>query len=481
METLKERTAKGLVWSGIANGAQQLLGLAFGIVLGRLLSPSDYGMIAMITIFSLVASALQESGFRMAIANIREPRHDDYNAVFWFNVIVGTGLYTLLFLCAPLIGDYYHTDAIVPLCRYAFLAIILSALGTAQSAYIYKNLRTKQQAKATITATITSSLVGVVMAFLGCRYWSLATQTIVFNAMNTLLLWHYSPWRPSLRGITFAPVRRMLPFSVKLLATNITTHVNNNVLNILLGHYFTAHATGNFNQASQWTSKCYYLIQNMMGQVVQPTLVGLGDDQARQLNALRKMVRFTAFISFPLLLGLGLVAKEFIVLAITEKWLASATIMQLLCISGATIPLSSVLSNMIVSKGRSGTYFWSTFTLGLTQIAALLTVWPWGLHTMVVVHVAINVVWLLVWYVLVRRLTGYGLVAFLADVVPFAAGAFGVMAATHFATLPIANLWLLLGARIVMAVLLYYAVMRLARVRMLDECMAFVLRKRSGK
>lgn len=478
METLKEKTAKGLLWGGIANGMQQLLGLAFGIILGRLLSPSDYGMIAMITIFSLVANALQESGFRMALANVKEPTHNDYNAVFWFNIIVGVSLYAILSLCAPLIGRYYHNEEVVPLCRYAFLAIVFSSLGTAQSAYLYKNLRAKQQAKATIMGTIASSLVGVTMAFLGCSYWSLATQTLVFVGMNTLLQWHYSPWRPSLHYITFAPVRRMLPFSVKVLATNITTHINNNVLNILLGHYFTPHATGSFNQAYQWTSKCYYLMQGMLGQVSQPTLVGLGDDQERQLNAFRKLMRFTAFISFPLLFGLALVAKEFIVITITEKWLASVPIMQLLCISGATIPLSSVCSNMVVSKGKSGTYFWSTFTLGLLQIATLMLIWPWGLHTMVVAYVIINIAWLLVWYTLVNRLTGYSPWAFIKDTVPFALAAAGVMASVHFITLAIGNLFLLLLARVALAVLLYYAVMRLARVKMLDECMKFLLRKK---
>lgn len=477
MDNLKEKTAKGLLWSGIANGAQQLLGLAFGIILGRLLSPSDYGMVAMITIFSLVANALQESGFRMALANLKEPRHEDYNAVFWFNIGVGAGLYALLFLAAPLIGRYYHTPEVVPLCRYAFLSIVLSALGSAQAAYIYKNLRAKQQAKSTIAATIASSCVGVGMALLGCSYWSLATQTLVFVGMNTLLLWHYSPWRPTVRGITMEPVRRMLPFSVKVLATNITTHVNNNVLNILLGHYFSPHATGNFNQAYQWTSKCYYLLQGMLGQVSQPALVSMGDDAARQLNAFRKLVRFTAFLSFPLLLGLALVAREFIVVTITEKWLESAELMQMLCVSGATIPLSSLCANMVVSKGRSGSYFWCTLGLGLTQIVALVMVWPWGLRTMVMVHVGINVVWLLVWYALVRHLTGYRLWHFAMDTLPFALAAAGVMVATHWLTAAIGSLWLLLVVRVVVAAVMYFAVMKLARVQILDECLTFLLKR----
>ena len=148
METLKEKTAKGLLWGGLNSGVQQVVGLAFGIVLGRLLSPSDYGMMAMISIFSLVATALQDSGFRTALTNLKDPRPEDYNSVFWFNIIVATTLYAALFLAAPLIGDYYHTERVVPLCRYAFLSIIIASLGTAQSAYLFKHLKAKQQAAA---------------------------------------------------------------------------------------------------------------------------------------------------------------------------------------------------------------------------------------------------------------------------------------------------------------------------------------------
>lgn len=176
----------------------------------------------------------------------------------------------------------------------------------------------KQRAQSGIIATLFSSVVGVIMAFCGMSYWALATQTIVYSIVNTALFWHYSPWRPSLR-FDFEPIRRMFKFSCKLLASTITTHINNNVLNILLGHYFTAHDTGNYNQASQWNFKAYSVIQGMVDSVAQPVLVDLREQPGRQLEALRKLIRFTAFITFPLMLGFGMVAREFIVLAITEN------------------------------------------------------------------------------------------------------------------------------------------------------------------
>lgn len=476
MSTLKEKTAQGLLWGGLNSGIQQLVGLAFGIVLGRLLSPSDYGMMAMISIFSLVATALQDSGFRTALTNIEHPKHEDYNSVFWFNIIMASSLYVILFLAAPLIGEYYHTPRVVPLCRYAFLSIVIASFGTAQSAYLFKHLRAKQQAEAGALAVILSSLTGVGMAFAGMAYWSLATQGLVYVGINTLLQWHFSPWRPSIHGITFAPVRRMFRFSCKILATTIMTHVNNNVLNILLGHYFTPRDTGNYNQAYQWNTKCYSLVQSMVAQVAQPVLVSLNGEEGRQKDVFRKMMRFTAFITFPLLFGFGLVAKEFIVTAIGEKWLASAQLIQILCISGATMPLSTLFSNMIISKGRSGTFFWCTFTLGLVQIATMIMIWPMGIRTMVIAYTLLNTSWLLVWLFFVRRLIGYGYWMFFCDVMPFALAAAGVMGVAYVATMPLSNLIALLISRFIIAVVLYYAVMKLARVKILAECERFVKR-----
>lgn len=476
MSTLKEKTAQGLLWGGLNSGIQQLVGLAFGIVLGRLLSPSDYGMMAMISIFSLVATALQDSGFRTALTNIEHPKDEDYNSVFWFNIIMASSLYLILFFAAPLIGEYYHTPRVVPLCRYAFLSIVIASFGTAQSAYLFKHLRAKQQAEAGALAVILSSLTGVGMAFAGMAYWSLATQGLVYVGINTLLQWHFSPWRPSIHGITFAPVRRMFRFSCNILATTIMTHVNNNVLNILLGHYFTPRDTGNYNQAYQWNTKCYSLVQSMVAQVAQPVLVSLNGEEGRQKDVFRKMMRFTAFITFPLLFGFGLVAKEFIVTAIGEKWLASAQLIQILCLSGAAMPLSTLFSNMIISKGRSGTFFWCTFTLGLVQIATMVLIWPMGIRSMVIAYTILNTSWLLVWLFFVRRLIGYGYWMFFCDVMPFALAAAGVMGVAYIATMPLSNLIVLLISRFIIAVVLYYVVMKIARVKILAECERFVKR-----
>ena len=489
METLKEKTAKGLFWGGMNNGVQQLLGLAFGIILGRLLDPSDYGMTAMLAVFSVIANELQSSGFKTGLINLEKPQHEDYNAVFWFNILAGAAIYVVLWLSAPLIADFYDQPALIPLSRYVFLGFVFSSFGMAQSAYLTKQMQIKQIAQCGMTATLSSSIMGVVLAALGFGYWALATQYLMYIAVNTLLLWYFSPWRPTLK-VTFEPIRRLFPFSVRIMISAILTQVNANVMNLLLGRFYGEANTGHYNQAYQWSSKCFLLVGNMLKQVDQTVLVGLHDERERQLQVLRKMMRFTAFISFPLLFGLGLVSHEFIILAIKAKWAFAASLLPILCVCGAFMPLSALLTDAVISHKRSDIYLWSTLVLGLLQIALMVGLWQQGIRTMVVAYTLLNIVWVFVWHFFVRRLMGYRLLHFLKDILPFALAAAFVMSLTWVVTEFIVDslsfiddylkLWVLLISRVVLAALLYYTVMRLAGAVILKECMAFIKNGRKG-
>ena len=491
MESLKDKTAKGLFWGGMNNGVQQLLGLAFGIIVGRLLDPSDYGMTAMLAVFSVIANELQSSGFKTGLINLREPKHEDYNAVFWFNIVAGVVLYVALWFAAPLIADYYHEPKLIPLSRYVFLGFVFSSFGMAQSAYLTKQMQIKQIAKCGMTATLSSSLVSVAMAAMGFGYWALATQYLMYIAVNTILLWWFSPWRPTIVGVRsqesgvrrnlpspvfclLTPLKRLFPFSFRIMLSAIFTQLNNNVMNLLLGHYYGKTNTGHYNQAYQWSSKCFLLVGNMLRQVDQTVLVGLRDERERQLAVLRKMMRFTAFISFPLLFCLAMVSHEFIVLAIGEKWAFSASLLPLLCLSGAFMPLSTLLTDAIISHKRSDIYLWNTLVLGILQVGVLVFLWREGIFGMVMAYTLLNIIWVLVWQFFVKRLMTYRLLDFLKDIVPFALAAAGVMVVTGFVTQSITNLWLLLICRVAIAAILYYVVMRLAGTVILQECLTFL-------
>ena len=509
-DSLKEKTAKGLFWGGVNNGVQQLLGLAFGIILGRLLDPSDYGMTAMLAVFSVIANELQSSGFKTGLINLEKPQHEDYNAVFWFNILAGAVIYVVLWFSAPLIADFYGQPALIPLSRYMFLGFVFSSFGVAQSAYLTKQMQIKRIAQCGMTATLSSSIMGVILAALGFGYWALATQYLMYIAVNTLLLWWFSPWRPTFNSQFtihnsqlptrsnncqlsivncefFSPLKRLFPFSFRIMLSAIFTQLNNNVMNLLLGHYYGKTNTGHYNQAYQWSSKCFLLVGNMLRQVDQTVLVGLRDERERQLAVLRKMMRFTAFISFPLLFCLALVSHEFIVLAIGEKWAFAASLLPLLCLSGAFMPLSTLLTDSVISQHRSDIYLWSTVVLGVLQIAMMVGLWRQGIVVMVWAYTLLNIICVFVWHFFVRRLMDYRLLSFLKDIVPFALAAAVVMLFTWWMGEFIVyslwfiddylKLWILLISRVVIAMLLYYGIMRIAGAVILKEVIAFFKKK----
>ena len=317
-QSLKEKTAKGLFWGGFSNGIQQLLNLLFGIILLRILDATDYGMIGMLAIFTAIANSIQESGFTAALANKQVFRHEDYNAVFWFSFLMGASLYLLLFFCAPLIADFYKTPQLVPLSRFLFLGFLISSCGTAHNAVLFKKLMVKEKAKATIIALLCSGTIGIVMAYNRMAFWGLAVQQITYISIANALLWHFSQWRPTF-SFNFKPIREMLPFSSKLLITNVFHYINDNIFSVLLGRFYTSQDVGYYTQANKWTNMGFSLISNMINGVSQPVLVETSSDAMRQKNIFRKMLRFTAFVSFPSMFGLALIANEFIVIAVTVE------------------------------------------------------------------------------------------------------------------------------------------------------------------
>lgn len=476
-ETLKQKTARGLFWGFINNGSMQFLNLLFGIFLGRILSPEDYGMVGMLTIFSLIAGSLQESGFIAALANKKEVKHEDYNAVFWFSSSISFCLYWILFFCAPLIADFYNEPKLIPLARFAFLGFFISSLGIIPSAYLFRNLLVRQRSIATILALGTSGIVGVTLAYNGFSYWSLATQSLVYITILTTYVWLICPWRPTLKW-SFHPIREMLGFSSKLLFTNIFTHINNNLFSVVLGRFYGEKEVGQFNQANSWNYRGHSLISGMVGGVAQPVFAQINNDSERQVRAFRKMLRFTAFVSFPAMLGLSLVAPELITIAITDKWLASARILQILAIGGAFIPIVGLYTNLLISKGKSNIYLWNTVTLGILQLIVMLVLCPYGIYTMVCVYASINVTWLFVWHYFVHKEIKLNLLQALKDIIPYAGIAIAVMTFTYWATLNLKNIYLLMIAKIFIAASLYTGITWLSGSATFKECVGYLRKKK---
>lgn len=451
---LKQKTAKGLLWGGIGSGSMQLLNLFFGIFLSRLLSPADYGVVGALTIFSAMAGLFAESGFTLAIVNKKTVGHDDYNAVFWFNIVAGFALYGLLFAIAPLIADFYHQPEMVPLARFLFLGFLFGGIATAPSAYFFRNLNVKLRSQIQICAILLSGTVGVCCAASGCGYWGIAAQTVTYSGCNCLMLWARSPWRPTL-SFRMAPLREMLPFSTKQLVTSLFTHINNNFFSVLLGRFYGMKPTGYYTQGSKWTTMGYSTISGMLNSVAQPVFREASEDRERLCRVFLKMLRFTSFVCFPAMFGLAIVAEELIVLTVTAKWLPCVPVMQILCVWGAFMPVATLYGNLFNSIGRPNIYMWNTIALGLMQLVCVLLSYPYGLEVMLEVYAGINVAWLFVWHRFARKHIGLSLAGVLKSMMPYIAVSLLVMAVTVAATARITDPLLSLPAKILMAAALY--------------------------
>ena len=346
-EGLKERTAKGLMWGAINNLTTQLLSVLIGIVLGRLLTPSEYGMVGMLAIFTAIAGSLQDSGFTAALTNLKQATHREYNAVFWFSTLMALLIYLLLYFTAPLIASFLHQPELVSLSRLVFASLLMAGIGIAHAAYMFRNMMNREKAITSFFALAGSGIIGITLALKGYSYWSLAWQQFAYITIINIGRLYYVRWMPSLK-VDFTPIREMFGFSSKILVTNIMTQVNNNVLSLIFGRLFNAGAVGNYTQAAKWNTMGHSLISGTIQQVAQPVLASISDEEDRQLKVFRKMLRFTAFLSMPAMLGLALIA-DFIVLLLGQQWTDSVLLLRILCISGAFLPIQTLYQNLFIS------------------------------------------------------------------------------------------------------------------------------------
>lgn len=476
-ETLKKKTAKGLLWGGLSNGMVQLLTLVFGVILSRKLSQADYGMIGMLAIFSAVAACMQEGGFISALNRKENVTHRDYNAVFWTSVFTSIAFYVLFFFTAPLIAGFYNESKLIPLARYSFLSFLFVSFSIAPRAYMFRNMMVRQSSIISIVSVLLSGIVGVVMAMNGFAYWGIATQQIVYTLSVSILNYYFSGWRPTWR-IDLRPIREILGFSSKLIATNILTSVNTNLLPVILGHSYTAQQVGDFTQGNKWSTMGHSFITNMLYSVAQPVLTKTYAEKERQKHVFRKLLRFTAFVSFPIMLCLALVSKELIVILITERWLNSAYILQVLCFSGAVMPISYLFSNLLITRGRSTTYMWCTVALLLAQLLVLWGCVPYGIGCMVQAYTALNIVWLIVWFFLAHNEINLRLTEAIKDVGPYVTLSIVYVCITYVVTFNVTNIYPRLILKILFFGICYCGTLWVLHSTIFYEAIMFITKKK---
>ena len=471
--SLKERTAKGLVWGGLSNGLMQVLEGLFGVVLMYVLFPDDYGKVAALNIFAALASAFQESGFISALCNKKEPTHEEYNAVFWFNILVSATLYLILWFCAPLIATFYHDSELIPLSRFLFLCFLLSAVGTVQRAYLFGHLMVKETSICNICGVLISSIICVIMAWNGFAYWGLVTKSVCFVAIVQIMSWYFSKWRPSLH-IDLKPAWQMFGFGSKLMLTNVFNILNKEAFSVLLNRQFNNHVAGIYTQARKWDDMASNTINGMVNGVAQPTLAQVRENIDRYRQVFRKMMRFTCFVTFPAMFGLAIIAQDFILLVGKEKWAESGTMLALLCIHGAVVPITTLYSNLTISRGKSGVNMTCTIGQCLVVWAGLILLYPKGLMPMVIYFIALNIAWLGIRQWWAKRLVGLRWREALKDILPFLLFTLIVHGFTRWATSNIPIMWIRMVSRIIMAAVLYTGIMWLSGAKIMRETVEYL-------
>ena len=477
-ENLKESTAKNFFWAMLSNGTQQVVMLVVGVLLARLLEVSDYGMVAMLTVFSMLAQNLQESGFSMALCNKRDAEHRDFNAVFWLSIGISIVVYTTLFFFAPLIAVFNHTPELTLVARIVFLGFVVTSLNTAHWAYLYKHLMVRERTVSQVASSLISSVIGLTTAFMGAGYWSLVAMDLGYKVSISFFYWYFSPWRPTFE-LDLRPAFSLFKFSCKILLTNLLTTLNAQVLQALLGHFFPrGNVVGQYSQANKWSLMGTNMLTGMISNVVQPVLVKITDDADRQVRVFRKMMRFTSFLAFPALWGLGLIAPEFIPLAIGDKWLPCVPLLQVICFAAPFLPLGQLFAQLLISKGKSTRYLGITVAFLLLQLCAVVGLSSHGVERMLYAIAGLNIMWIFVWWTGVRKLLRLPLKNMVLDVFPFFAIALVTTVSAYIIGAFVEQAMLRLIVKLVIAVAHYWVWMHLLKPVVYQDCIDFLRRRK---
>ena len=472
--TLKQKTASGLFWGGFSNGIQQLIGLAFGILMMRILDANDYGLVGLLAIFTAIASTIINGGFSIALTNKQDANHQDYNAVFWLTFFVGLFLYIILFFAAPLIADFYNEPALTDLSRVIFISFFIAGLGTSSYTVMFKKMMVKQQAIIEMISLLIAVCIGIILAIKGYRYWALAIQSILYISLASIIRIIVAPWKPTLK-FQFSPIKPLLSFSYKIFITNIFVQLNNNFLSVIIGKLMGKERVGIYTQGQKWANMGNQFIGGMINSVAQPVLVQVSNDKNRQLEVLRKMIRFGAFISFPMMLGLAFIGHEFILIAGKEKWLPSVPYLQLFCVWTAVSYLLNLFTNVVYTHGKSNIYMRITILTGALQLTSVLCLYPFGLFQMVAVYVGISFAALFIWQRYVYKLTGLKLLYILKDILPYLGITIACFFVAWILTIKIQNIYLLMTLKIIISAISYIFVMKISRSVIFKESVEFLM------
>lgn len=417
MSTLKEKAASGFIWSAIERFSVQGVNLLLGIFMARILSPSDFGIIGMLTIFFALSQSIIDSGFGNALIQKKDRNQTDYSTVFYFNIFVGFVLYFILFFLAPLIADFYVLPILSPITKVLAINLFINSLVIVQQVKLSVELNFRIQAKVNTFSALISGLVGIWLAVTGFGVWSLVYQSLLFNLFNLILLWILAKWKPSL-CFSVDSFKSLFRYGSRLLVTGLYGPIYDNLNVLLIGKFYSSADLGFYSRASTLAQFPSSNITGIINRVSFPLLTELQDDDNRLLLAYRKLIRISSFIVFPLMLGLGAIAVPLIEILLTSKWLPSAPYLQLLCFSLIWYPICAFNINLLLVKGLSQTHLKLDI---LKKVVGIIVLFVTAVISIEAICVGFILSTLFSWYITANcagRLIGLSFYQQLKDIMP---------------------------------------------------------------
>lgn len=416
-ESLKDKTVKGVFWGSVERFSGQGIQFLVLIVMARLLTPKDYGLIGMITVFTSIAQTLIDSGFSQALIRKQNRTNVDNSTTLYFNIAVGVFVYALFYSIAPIVANFYEEPELKSLMRVVSLIIIVNSFSVVQIALYTARVDFKTQSKATIIAAIVSGIIGVITAFVGCRAWALVYQQLAYAITNTLLLWSFSKWYPSF-VFSWNSFRELFTFGSKILASGLINSVYGNMYQLVIGKVFNASILGNYTRAGHFAQFPSSNISGILQRVTYPILCELQSNKEKLVDVYRKFIRVSTLIIFPLMMILAGVSRPMIMVVLGEKWCYTATLLSIICFSRMWYPVHHLNVNILQAIGRSDLTLRIEVYKKVVGILILLATVPFGIEVMCYGGITSSIISLIINCFYVGKLLNVGFMRQMCDVLP---------------------------------------------------------------
>lgn len=372
-----------LFWRFSERTAAQGVSFIVSIVLARLLTPEDYGLIGLITVFISIATVFVSSGFGNALIQKENATQTDFSSVFYFGILMGIIMYIILFFIAPFIANFYNEPLLIPVIRVLSLSLIIAGVNSVQQAYVSKIMQFKKFFYSTIIGTITSAFIGIFMAYKGFGVWALITQNLSNQVIDTCVLWFTVKWRPTFT-FSFSEMKKMFNYGWKLLISGLIDTIYNNLYSLVIGKFYSAKDLGYYNRGRNIPNMVITNINGSIQSVIFPTLSNCQGDKVRLKVMVRRSIMTSTYIIMPAMIGLAAVAKPLTVLLLTDKWLPSVPFMQFSCFILAFWPIHTTNLQAINAVGRSDIFLKLEIIKKIIGFSIMVVSILFGLYTMMI-------------------------------------------------------------------------------------------------